>query len=179
MIDPRSVSNFILDTRKFLGAQTTSLELQKILYFCHARYLVTEQKPLVSGNFEAWQYGPVHPVIYKAFREFSGNPITKRASSTNAVTGVTKAVGRPEKAIQRHIVLVVSSLYDLNAMQLVQLTHARNGPWDVVWRQNDSKGAIISDRTIEEHYAQHRLPIGAVEEAHAEIIYEDIPPYYN
>jgi Protein of unknown function (DUF4065) len=37
------------------------LELQKLLYFAHAIFLIETGDPLVYGCFEAWQYGPVHP----------------------------------------------------------------------------------------------------------------------
>lgn len=179
MHDPRAISNFILDTKKFLGGDTTQLELQKLLYFAHATWLVGSNGPLVSGMFEAWQFGPVHPSVYQAFKHNGALAITDRAKSRNIITGEVRMIPRPEKAIQRHIVKVVSMFFDMSATQLVDLTHAKGGPWDVVWRQKDSKGAIISDRTIIEHYGRHSFPLSAVEERDARIIDTDVPPYDN
>ncbi|MGQ0563752.1 MAG: Panacea domain-containing protein [Gemmobacter sp.] len=177
MYDPRSVANFIVEVRRFLGGQTTQLQLQKLLYFCHASYLVTTRQPLVAGSFEAWEHGPVHPTVYRSFKRFGDAPITERASAINAVTGKIIHLPRPDKQAQRHIVRVVSSLYDLTARQLVDLSHAPNGPWDLVWKQKASKGAMLLDRTIAEHYSKHRLPITLVQDEDAAVILRDLPPY--
>ena len=175
--DPRAVANFIIDTRRFLGGNTTALELQKILYFCHGSYLVGTGSPLVAGSFEAWEHGPVHPLVYHTFKDFRDTPLKRRASVRNVVTGKAMLIARPDKPAQRHIIKVVSSLFDLGAGTLVDLSHARGGPWDLVWRKKDSKGAVISDRTIAEHYAKHRVPVRADEANNATVILRDIPPY--
>ncbi|SFJ30943.1 Panacea domain-containing protein [Jannaschia pohangensis] len=177
MHDPRSIANFIIDVRRFLNAETTSLELQKLLYFCHASYLKRYGTPLVSGNFEAWDFGPVHPVVYKAFKSFGRSAIISRAKSINAVTGEVRPIPRPDKPVQRHVIQTVTSLFDMTAGQLVDLSHAKNAPWDVVWRHKDSRGTIISDRTIDEHYRFHHLPRIASEKTDASIAFEDVPPY--
>lgn len=39
----------------------------KLLYFAHSIFLIEGKRALVSGYFEAWQNGPVHPAAYAAF----------------------------------------------------------------------------------------------------------------
>ena len=177
MDDPRSIANFIVDARRFLGGTTTPLELQKLLFFCHASHLVGTGRPLVAGSFEAWENGPVHPTVYHSFKTFRSQPITRRALAVNLVTGEEVRLPKPDKTKQRLIVKTVVGLFELSAWQLVDLSHSINGPWDVVWRQRGSKGAVISDRTIAEHYSKHRLPIRATENENAEIDITDLPPY--
>jgi len=57
--DPRSIANFMLDEADRVGVGITNLALQKLLYFAHGIFLNETKGPLVSGYFEAWQYGPV------------------------------------------------------------------------------------------------------------------------
>ncbi|RWO77206.1 type II toxin-antitoxin system antitoxin SocA domain-containing protein [Mesorhizobium sp.] len=58
----------VLSAAKHLAKQSgwslSNLELQKILYLAHMFYLGRTGEPLVSGHFEAWDYGPVHPDLY-------------------------------------------------------------------------------------------------------------------
>ncbi|MDE0644694.1 MAG: DUF4065 domain-containing protein [Gammaproteobacteria bacterium] len=56
----------------------THLEIQKLLYLAHMFHLVKEnEKPLVHGYFEAWEWGPVHPELYYELRLAGGKPILK------------------------------------------------------------------------------------------------------
>lgn len=76
MIDPRIIANAVLDRAAAEGRPVTNLDLQKIVYFLHGHYLVRHQRPLVEGEFEAWPYGPVHRVLYDAFRAYNDTPIS-------------------------------------------------------------------------------------------------------
>jgi uncharacterized phage-associated protein len=61
--DPRGVANLMLDEAERLGVEVTHLALQKLLYFAHGLFPINCKRPLVSGCFEAWQHGPVHPAV--------------------------------------------------------------------------------------------------------------------
>ena len=54
---------------------TTQLAVQKILYMAHMVHLGREHGPLVHGQFEAWDYGPVHPVLYHKVKAFGARSI--------------------------------------------------------------------------------------------------------
>jgi uncharacterized phage-associated protein len=48
-----------------------NLKLQKLLYYSQAVYLVLHNKePLFLEDIEAWDYGPVVPVVYQAYKQF-------------------------------------------------------------------------------------------------------------
>lgn len=56
--------------------QVTNLKLQKILYLAHMIYMGEHNgEPLVNGNFEAWDYGPVQPDVYRKAKIFGARPI--------------------------------------------------------------------------------------------------------
>src|SRR5712671_6840917 len=69
-VDPRAVANLLLKEARVRGQRVSNLKLQKLLFLCHALYLVRTGRPLVRGSFEAWQYGPVHREAYDAFKGF-------------------------------------------------------------------------------------------------------------
>src|SRR5882757_6997431 len=77
--DPRAVANLLLKEARSRGHHISNLKLQKLLFLCHAFYLVETGRPLVRGSFEAWQYGPVHREAYDAFKVYGAKPITEDA----------------------------------------------------------------------------------------------------
>jgi uncharacterized phage-associated protein len=179
-LDPRSVANYIIVVRRHFGYETTNLELQKIAYFAHAKSLVQFGRKLIEGNFEAWEHGPVHPLIYREFKEYASEPIPRRASSTNLVTGEVKIVPPPSDSIDKsNIVETILQLRGLTAWQLREKSHAVGGPWHSVWssaKVNLASQIIIPDNVIIERYNRHILPLG---ESHRGADgYEDHPPKF-
>ena len=55
------VANYILQK---VGS-TTTMKLQKLIYYCQAWSLAWDDKPLFNEDFEAWADGPVCPEIFK------------------------------------------------------------------------------------------------------------------
>ena len=76
--DARQIANAILDVSSREGFKITNLALNKIVFFAHGWCLATRGEPLVDSVFEAWQFGPVHPQIYRQLKEFRDGPITAR-----------------------------------------------------------------------------------------------------
>jgi uncharacterized phage-associated protein len=152
------VANLILDV---IHTPLTNLSLQKLLYFAHGAHLLREKKPLVSGYFEAWTHGPVHPAVYSSFKEFKDRPITSRAYRKDIRTG--ELLDFPpitDDKIITSVRKVVISLADMTAGQLVNLSHAENGPWHAVYRRSKREhmlGLRISNEMIRERYKAHWL----------------------
>jgi len=146
--DPRAVANKLLDIAEILGGGAmpiTPLALQKLLFFVHARFLkATNGTPAVKGAFEAWQYGPVHPSVYKAFHAYGRDPIVGRATATNVITGEQKSLDLPnDPTLQKIIGQVLISFGSLPASALVNLSHQRGGAWDIIWRKLQ-RGDVIT-----------------------------------
>lgn len=162
--DPRSVCNAILDEAATIGRPITNLALQKLLYFAHGHFLVETKKPLVSGFFEAWKYGPVHPTAYHAFKAVRARPISFRATIADPFTA--EEISLPQLsdagAIAR-VRRVVNTYGFLTAAQLVEISHAKNAPWaDVVDRARTKTipGLRISDSVIVERFRFHKVSVG-------------------
>ena len=91
----------MLDEGHRNGRPITNLALQKLLYFAHALFLIERKRPLVSGYFEAWEFGPVHPAVYQSFKDARDKPITFRAEKRNLVTSATEEIIAPAEPIVR------------------------------------------------------------------------------
>src|ERR1044071_6004385 len=136
--DPRRLANLLLDMADREGIAVSNLALQKLLYFAHARFLVMRRQPLVSGHFEAWQLGPVQPVVYALFKRHGKNRISTRARRMNFKTGMEEplpAIGNTD--IRRYMRRFVEEFAHMSSSQLVRMTHARNGPWDHVVKESE------------------------------------------
>ena len=165
-LDPRSVANLMLDAADLRGSQVTNLSLQKILYFVHGRFLVEEGAPLIAGSFEAWQYGPVNLPVYDSFKRFGSGPITGRASRRDLASRKEFPAELPgDTELCQRIVDLAQPYFRLTAGRLVELSHAKNSPWDKVTKgPNGSRvfGLRITNENISENFRHHKVAVGEV-----------------
>lgn len=161
MYDGREVANYVLDYADEVGINVTNLELQKITYFCHVWYLINTNKPLIKHNFEAWEYGPVLPYLYRSFKSFENRGITCRATKLDFETGnhiIAKLdIESKEKSLLRSIVSFYSQR---SPAQLVDLSHIEGGPWYSVWyhEKKVNPGMQINNEDIINFYTSKDKP---------------------
>ena len=162
-IDPRSVANLMLDDGQAYGYPITNLALQKLLYFAHGLFLIETDQPLVSGYFEAWQYGPVHPTLYQSFKEAGSTPITFRACKVDILTGVkTEVAASSDPSVKRCVNRVLNSYGPATPGQLINVSHAKMAPWDFVvkkGRKSVALGLRIPNDVIKERFKFHKAPV--------------------
>lgn len=104
------------------GWTLSNLELQKILYLAHMFYLGRHDgQPLVHGQFQAWDYGPVHPDLYHRAKIFGSAPVR------NVFYGAPDLQQGPERDILDE---AYEGLGDAGSGRLVKATHKPGGAWD-------------------------------------------------
>ena len=162
-LDPRSVANLLVEFSNEIGRPVTPLSLQKILYFIHGQFLITTGEPLIEGYFEAWQYGPVHPLVYDAFKKFGSRIVDKSVDRRDLFTGVSISVDIPSDfALCSLIKEMARPYFMLSAGRLVDVSHARGSPWDVLTIQTDgsrSYGMRITDDKIRGLFKRHKVSV--------------------
>lgn len=167
----------MLDEAERVGISITNLALQKLLYFAHGIFLNETKKPLVSGYFEAWQFGPVHPAAYRAFQAAGSGPISFRARRQDVLTGESGPIPEPrDPAVRRLVQQVLNSYGKLSPGRLVDISHAKNSPWDFIvakGRRSVAFGLRIPDTVIIDRFKYHKVSVGAVPVAGEPI--EDAP----
>ena len=154
--DGRAVANFILDFCERKGRQVSNLALQKLVYFCHVWSLIKVGQPLVKQNFEAWEFGPVLPYLYREFKDFDRSPITTRSKQLDPFNGKNITVPYSfDKETDELLGKVVEFYSRLRAGDLVELSHASGGPWFNVWHHQETvnPGMKIDDGSIIQFYS--------------------------
>jgi uncharacterized phage-associated protein len=163
MNDPRVVANYLLDVAAARDIAVTNLALQKLLFFAHAISLTERKLGLVSGYFEAWKYGPVHPTVYQAFREAGSGAINFRAEGLDPVTRVRKPLGVLSDSLCRELCdRVMVQFGRMSAGRLVDVTHAEGGPWHYVVSSAESGANIglrIPDKVIVERHGRQKVTV--------------------
>ena len=101
--------------------QITNLILQKIMYLAQMYHLGIYKTPLVDGNFEAWDYGPVHPVVYHHVKVFGAVPVGN-------IFGTIQSIA--EEGTETNLLdQAVDQLKGYSSGKLVEITHRDYGAW--------------------------------------------------
>ena len=163
--DPRAVANLLLDLADRRKMTVSNLTMQKLLYFAHGTSLMQGRGKLVSGYFEAWQFGPVHPAVYRAFKSHGRNPITTRAMSQDPVTGVPRQIAAVDDVdVEDQLLLVLKSYGVMTPGRLVDISHAKDSAWDYIMNKARSEvafGLRIPDDVISSRFRYHIVSLTA------------------
>lgn len=147
---PRLVAEQVLWLRD-RERETTPMHVLKLVYLCHGWCLGFTGEALISEPVEAWTYGPVVPTVYHLYKSFGGDHIT------------VERVDRSENlgSDQRDLIASVVDAYrSYTAVQLSNITHQKDTPWDIT-RRKYGIGAIIPNELIESHYKKRIESDGA------------------
>jgi len=155
--DPRALANAILDHTAACGFGVTNMALNKILYFSHGWSLAVRDMPLVSVSFEAWDYGPVLPLLYHQFKRFGDLPITSRATRIDVGTGKHVLVDDPVPLeVRSHLELMIEFYGPKSGPRLSHLSHDPDGPWAAVRRDANQPSMGIPDDLIKTYFVSKR-----------------------
>lgn len=156
--DVREVANAILGIAEDAGLRISNLALNKILFFAHGWHLAINNTPLIDSVFEAWQFGPVHPQVYRQFKGLGHKAIPRggRLTTIDLITGADNPVepGLTDAEIQ-FCSKIVHFYGKYSATRLVEISHEPGAPWDQVWEKAgraSSPGMVISDEITKRYY---------------------------
>lgn len=154
--DVREVANAILDAADAANFGLTNMALNKIVYFAHAWSLALQSRPLVDSPFEAWQFGPVHPQVYRQLKAFGDGVVQSRLTRIDLETGGDIPVEvRLDPDEVAHIERVTRFYGGYSAAKLVRISHEPGAPWDKVWSSAQGRacpGMVIPDDLTESFY---------------------------
>lgn len=126
----------------------SNLELQKILYIAHMFHLgTTDGQPLILEPFEAWEYGPVVPALYRRARAFGSEPVRNVFHWDAAIRDGTTEYKMLKEASE--------ATKTMKAGRLVSVTHWPDGAWAKCYRSGE-RGIIIPNHLILEEFRARR-----------------------
>lgn len=149
-----------LDIAKFFLTicKVSHLKLQKMIYYAYAEYLLKTGKKLFKEPIVAFKYGPVVEDIFHEFKHHGSSPIDyvedaefyipaigfaapsfiRMISSEGGLTAVECALN------------VYSKYSELSAIEMVNMTHRKGGPWERVY--TPGANCQITDELIEQYH---------------------------
>ena len=137
-----SVANEFIRCGVKRGRPLTQLQIQKLVYFAHARMLCIHGRPLIEDIFERRQHGPVVPALYERIKVHGSEPITVQIEDD-----ASDKRGLP--LIETDVVGWAYSTYGaLDGFELAQITHAKGSPWFQA-----RPGEVIPNDTIRGYHA--------------------------
>ena len=116
----------------------SNLELQKLLFLAQKDFWKHHDEKLISVFFEAWEYGPVVPELYRAAKRFGADPI-----ESTFLSGVKYGSNRLDDAL----ITSYEKYREASPGRLVALTHKPFGAWDKNYKPN-ILGVPIPDRDV-------------------------------
>ncbi len=122
--------------------KVSNLVLQKLLYIAHMLHLGNKGTPLITGQFEAWDYGPVHPDVYRKTNIFGASPIQNIFRTTPDMEATTA---------KEKIDKVLDGLGKENPSKLVAITHWEGGAWAKNYKPG-IKFSVIPNADIRSEY---------------------------
>jgi len=122
-----------------LGKPTTSMKLQKVLYYAWAGYYKEEKKPLFTENMYAWKFGPVVKSVYHEYKVFAAMPITRCKSPEEEIDFVT------DSFLERF----ANEYKDRTAGSLMFSTHKEGTPWSDVYMEGKKNIEIPFSRIVD------------------------------
>ena len=135
----------VLSAAKRLGERAswtlTNLRMQKMVYIAHMYYMGKFQEPLVAGEFQAWDLGPVHPVLYHRLKKYGADCVPNTAF--NDVV--------PMQDDDPGSTFLDAAARELVHRDLVGITHWSGGAWHKYYQPN-KRGIVIPNEAIMEEY---------------------------
>lgn len=112
----------------------TNMKLNKLVYFAQVASLKADGIPLFNDPVQAWDYGPVEPMVYHTFRSYGSAripmPTMPAALSTRA----------------REIVAATMTRFgNLTAFDLMRLSHRPGGAWSMRYKRGSNNPISTDD----------------------------------
>ena len=122
MVSVYDVADFFIQSAVVTRQELmTNLRVQKMVYYAQAWYVQRTGRPLFQETIEAWQYGPVIPLLYKKYVCYGDSPIVSTS------TGYSMDIFTPETLETLLDVMREYGRYTTSA--LVNMTHRESEPW--------------------------------------------------
>lgn len=160
--DAAAIANHFLDLADRYSNPVSPMKLQKLVYIAHGWHLAFTDRPLIKEAVEAWDYGPVIPSLYQEFKHYGNGAITSKAARVHGsgmrffllMQGIDDYPDHNENVYAKKLLNKVWEIYgNYTAIQLSNLTHRSNSPWDKARREHGHmKNIQIPEDVIREHY---------------------------
>ena len=124
----------------------TQLHVQKLMFLFEAYYMNIVGQPLYECNYQAWNFGPVAPQLYKRFKEYGSNAIVL----TDVELKEAESIDDFKKKLMKQL---FDAFKTLSAADLVKFTHAEGSPWKEAW--DEKEYSTISKEKMKDWFSKY------------------------
>lgn len=127
-ITPTDVLGVFLTLQEFdgdSGDTISNMKAQKMLYYAQGWHLAKFGSQLFQDEFEAWQYGPVIPVVWGKLKEFGSDQIILKDEEFD--------INKFSEGQRDLLVSVYKTYGQFTAWKLRDMTHEES-PWKDVFK---------------------------------------------
>ena len=142
MYSALEVAAYIIEYCNNNNYSISNLKLQKLLYFVQAQFLVSKDEPCFPEPIEAWDFGPVVPVVYRKYKAYGSATIPYFGKS------ISYRINENDRYLVDSIVNVCAKY---TASSLVEITH-RQDPWVNAYMPYRSN--VITNKSIKDFFEQ-------------------------
>jgi len=141
-----NVADYILWHTREYGELISNLQLQKLVYYAQAWFLVFYDEPLFDEPIQAWIHGPVQPGLYHRFKEYAWQPIIAEVDCP-----VFHDSDGRTKRLLKEVVMVYGSK---TGIELELLAHSED-PWKMARQgipDTQESTNVITHESMKEFY---------------------------
>lgn len=143
-IDPLDIAKLILYKCKY-----TQLEVQKLIYFFWRRYQEMYGEDAWEAEFVAWPYGPVIKEVYEHLKKYKKSKIKLSDKDESCLQIYSRIIKIPKyEKIFKALDETIKQYGNCSAFQLVDKSHIKGGPWDLVYKDGKGRGRVIPKELI-------------------------------
>lgn len=125
---------------RYPGLNIDNLKLQKLLFYSQAVTLVKTGVELFTEEIQAWDYGPVVPVVYHKYKTNGDDYL----ESEDEIKGLSD--------IELHCIDMTMEYYgEMSGAALINLTHSEN-PWQEAYAKG--RNTVISISSMVDFYSK-------------------------
>ena len=152
------VARYIVNYCNDKNYSISNLKLQKLLYFVQAYFLIASpnKEPCFGEAMEAWDFGPVVPVVYSEFKRFGGTNIPKISNYYINTTGKIfdyQPVKFENNVISDNDKVLINDVLEkfkwYTAADLVNITHNQD-PWIKAYA--NGRGSVIGIESMRSYF---------------------------
>lgn len=128
----------------------TNLSLNKLVYFAQVESIRRTGEPLFDDEVQAWNYGPVEPDVYRAFKVYGSGEITA-------------SVDVESDSFEEDVVDAVAREYGwMTAFDLVNYSHRDGRAWKSVYDGSRDKTITVEDIKGSKDVLEYPQPEGTL-----------------
>lgn len=128
---------FLTKVDSDVGDLVSNLNLQKLVYYAQGLHLAIYDESLFPESIEAWQYGPVAPALYQAYKEYGSGAIERPLDVDFSLY---------DERTRSFLDEVYSFFGQFSAIKLANMTHEEDP-----WKKAPTNG-VINLQSMKEYF---------------------------